>query len=757
MKKKLLLASAIFLALAIVVYAVCTLGFLDSEFLVDDATPLADPYTTSGGQSVDAVETDGSLAVSSGSLVVTAQSTPVDGDLGMRLNTDAGVYLGRATFFKIIPTTLATGIGSIANVSNFFGFVDQANVQIANGFDYGFGMNASQFVHFGWSDQTTSINFAVYTPTTTDTFYVAYIMGGGSSVTSSASTPWYSGATPASFTMGHSIYMKKGIAGSWYLVGVQHSDAQTNTTRYPFISNYNSAFKVDFWGVTNDTVRNIISPLHYQSMNGTASGQLFDDTPEVGAAYDSVKGNFTFHSGGTRVNAAGSEPDATLKWISTTNVGDDDVYVGSLISCASGSSPAGVGIVLRYKASNSDHVLLQIADGTPDNFRIFTCKSGTYTQRAIDSGISLPIGDTPGYVWGFIYDFNDSTRIYAGFVDSNGSESNPISYTYPGLFNTGETNHGIRIAAIHGSNGVNDTHFRAMGFDAEYNDSLNCYLAAPAPEAVVKGKNTVIVDGDATPSTSDSTDFGSVLVAGATRKVTYKIFNTGDAALTLSGTPKVAVAGTHSSDFTVTTQPSSPVAVGDSTSFVVEFDPSASGTRSATLSFDNDDSDENPYNWSIQGTGTAPEMNVKGNNTSIADGDATPSANDSTDFGNVVINSATRKVTFNIFNTGNVTLAISGTPRVAVGGTHAADFTVTTQPAATIAAGDSSSFVVQFDPSAPGVRSATLSISNDDADENPYNFSIQGSGQDDYDNFDSWRFNTDPTSQLRSEKHRYKP
>ena len=115
-----------------------------------------------------------------------------------------------------------------------------------------------------------------------------------------------------------------------------------------------------------------------------------------------------------------------------------------------------------------------------------------------------------------------------------------------------------------------------------------------------------VADGDATPSTSDSTDFGTVIL-GQTRSVTYTITNSGGSALTLSGTPKVAVSGTHSSDFTVTTQPSSPVAASGTTTFVVKFTPSAAGVRSAELSIANDDSNENPYNFSIQGTGSASQ------------------------------------------------------------------------------------------------------------------------------------------------------
>ena len=252
--------------------------------------------------------------------------------------------------------------------------------------------------------------------------------------------------------------------------------------------------------------------------------------------------------------------------------------------------------------------------------------------------------------------------------------------------------------------------------------------AAGSPEMDVQGNSTSIVDGDSTPSLTDHTDFGDALVAGGTVVRTYTIRNTGTATLNLSGSPRVAVSGTHAADFTVTTQPAATVAAGGTTTFQVTFDPSAIGTRTAALSVANDDADENPYNYSIQGNGTAPEMDVQGNSTSIVDGDSTPSLTDHTDFGDALVAGGTVVRTYTIRNTGTATLNLSGSPRVAVSGTHAADFTVTTQPAATVAAGGTTTFQVTFDPSAIGTRTAALSVANDDADENPYNYSIQGNG-----------------------------
>jgi hypothetical protein len=122
-----------------------------------------------------------------------------------------------------------------------------------------------------------------------------------------------------------------------------------------------------------------------------------------------------------------------------------------------------------------------------------------------------------------------------------------------------------------------------------------------------------------------------------------------------------------------------------------------------------------------------PEANVQGNGANIADGDSTPSLADHTDFGSVNVTGATLARTFTIQNTGSAALTVA-VPTI--GGTHAADFSVTANPAASVVAAGFTTFQVTFNPSAQGVRSATVSFANNDANENPYNFSIQGTGLD---------------------------
>lgn len=123
--------------------------------------------------------------------------------------------------------------------------------------------------------------------------------------------------------------------------------------------------------------------------------------------------------------------------------------------------------------------------------------------------------------------------------------------------------------------------------------------------------------------------------------------------------------------------------------------------------------------------GTPREINAQGNSVTIADGSTVPSVTDSTDFGVQSVCNGTITRTFTIQNGGTTTLGVTG---VTITGTNASDFTVTLAPASTVAPSGSTTFVVSFDPSAAGVRTATVTIGSDDCDEASYDFAIQGTG-----------------------------
>ncbi|GGK16711.1 hypothetical protein GCM10007962_08750 [Yeosuana aromativorans] len=254
---------------------------------------------------------------------------------------------------------------------------------------------------------------------------------------------------------------------------------------------------------------------------------------------------------------------------------------------------------------------------------------------------------------------------------------------------------------------------------------------ASSPEIDIQGNSNSINSGDTSPSLTDDTDFGNTNVTLGTVVNTFTIENTGSSALTIGA---ITFSGLNASDFTITSSPAASVAAGSTTTFNVTFNPSASGIRTATISIVNNDSDENPYTFDIKGTGTTTlqEIEITGLGNTILNGDVTPSVTDDTDFGNVLASSGTNVNTFTIQNLGTLSsLNLTGaSPYVVISGANASDFMVTTIPSSTISASSSTTFAITFDPSALGLRTATVSIANNDSDENPYTFNIQGTGTD---------------------------
>jgi hypothetical protein len=120
-----------------------------------------------------------------------------------------------------------------------------------------------------------------------------------------------------------------------------------------------------------------------------------------------------------------------------------------------------------------------------------------------------------------------------------------------------------------------------------------------------------------------------------------------------------------------------------------------------------------------------PEINIQGNTVSIVDGDTTPNSTDWTDFGSMETSTGVIIKKFTIQNTGSAVLSIGA---ITISGTNAGDFTIATNPSTSIAIGGNSTFSVRFNPNALGLKTAAISIVNNDSNENPYDFFIQGTG-----------------------------
>lgn len=133
--------------------------------------------------------------------------------------------------------------------------------------------------------------------------------------------------------------------------------------------------------------------------------------------------------------------------------------------------------------------------------------------------------------------------------------------------------------------------------------------------------------------------------------------------------------------------------------------------------------------FSVYATATlAPEINVEGNLGSFPDitnGSNTPSPTNNTLFAAQFIGASQSK-SYRINNEGTADLILS---TISISGTNASDFTISIAPSTTISPSTFSILEITFSPLGSGERNGTVSITNNDADENLFTFAIRGTGK----------------------------
>lgn len=309
----------------------------------------------------------------------------------------------------------------------------------------------------------------------------------------------------------------------------------------------------------------------------------------------------------------------------------------------------GTGTITGEQGSLNLSASLQ-ANGATNGIPTLALSAGSIAINAGASGtngtVSVPDTDQRGFgrngstdIGAFEYNGIAPTPAVTNISPASGTVAGGTSVTITGTNFTGATAvtfgstaasytvlSSTQITAVspEGSAGtVHVTVTTASGTSAT--GAADQFTYTSAPEINIQGNSVTITDGDTVPSETDDTDFGARSVASGSTTKTFTIQNTGTATLALTGdAPYVALGGAHADDFSVTTAPSSSVAAGGSTTFDITFDPSWTGTRTATVSIANNDSNEDPYTFSIQGTGTnlAPVINdLNGDSVTYIEGD----------------------------------------------------------------------------------------------------------------------------------------
>jgi hypothetical protein len=209
-----------------------------------------------------------------------------------------------------------------------------------------------------------------------------------------------------------------------------------------------------------------------------------------------------------------------------------------------------------------------------------------------------------------------------------------------------------------------------------------------------------------------SWNFGSVNIGNHSPKL-FSISNTGNAIL---NTTAVTLTGANASEFSFQSgdNASFTIPVGTTThSITVLFNPTSTGSKSATLKIASNDPDENPFNVSLTGTGTS------GGTPDIACN--FPNWN----FGSVNLGSHSDKV-FGVRNDGSASLNIISATLV---GANASEFSIQSGGGSfSLASGEVRDITVRYTPASVGAKVAWLEIASNDPDENPYRIGMDGTG-----------------------------
>lgn len=331
---------------------------------------------------------------------------------------------------------------------------------------------------------------------------------------------------------------------------------------------------------------------------------------------------------GVQVNsdaAAGATGSNTLRQNSGATTGTD--YLSTQIATWSTSQEWGFWVGRRaqaYTLANQMYIWLYaneatlnnatvdgyriaIGDdsGSPDKIRLEYIVNGAVSATVITStgGITNAITDI-GFLVRVTRSSAGAWQIFTSALptaNGTGAIATAIPNSTNANVSQGTATNNTLVPAANGYFGVAALHSNG-GNAIVTNEIDQIYFTVPTPEIDIRGNSTSITSGDNSPSTGDFTDFGSTSVSSGSVVNTFFIHNTGTASLTVGA---ISFSGAGAADYSVTSAPTSPLNGGAFTSFNVTFDPSATGTRDAVISIVNNDSNENPYTFSLTGTGLA--------------------------------------------------------------------------------------------------------------------------------------------------------
>jgi hypothetical protein len=236
--------------------------------------------------------------------------------------------------------------------------------------------------------------------------------------------------------------------------------------------------------------------------------------------------------------------------------------------------------------------------------------------------------------------------------------------------------------------------------------------AVPAPQIKVTDNG----NAGAVVTKGSTINLGTLLPNSALNR-TFTVTNTGTATLSITN-PTSFLSG---AGFSIYSSAPNSLSAGSNGIFTLRFQAASAGSYSGTVSLSSNDPDDNPFTFNLQATAASAVARIRlvdqTTGQTVVPGSTTIS------FGSPAPNTLVTHA-FRIYNDGTAPLALSN-PGSFVSGSG---FTLSSPPPASIAAGGSAPFFINFQAGTAGSYSGTAALShNDPTVTSPLPFGLQAS------------------------------
>ncbi len=335
---------------------------------------------------------------------------------------------------------------------------------------------------------------------------------------------------------------------------------------------------------------------------------------------------------------------------------------------------------------------------------------------------------------GVVYPFDSGKQrglydnVNGGILDTVTGRFEPIRVTWTGYYSSGWYPSPFFVDSYRFSPDGSTLVFSSGRNNLTHNDQNNCIdvFTLPNPFFTQPAKGIIafedgigdvrLVSPSGQPTVHAHTNHGVVLLGETTESKELFVYNVGDSELLLQDV-------LLPDGFILTQVPQPRLAPGKSTAFSIRMLTTSPGIKAGEVRITTNSPVEPVLRFNVQGKVEMPaQLTVYGNGQRIANNDTTPSWDDFTDLGIMATNRGSLTRSFELRNVGEYTLNTS----VGITGPAAKDFSVDTVD--NMQADGSRRLKLRFNPTADGVRRATVEIHSNDPGHPVYRFNVQGTG-----------------------------